>query len=315
MRGRRSGAGALGAGVAMVVLLLAGCASLPTDDDGARAGGSDGDAPDTSGGPSDGNGPVGDGGSDEMLVQVATSGGYVPAGWDFQTVPSLTLYADGLAITHGPTTLEYPGRLLPNLLTHRLTADQLGTVRQAADEAGLLAPAPDYGTPGVTDVGTTTVTITVDGETWRHDAYGLGIADDDDLGGLDGLDGLDEDARAARRALTDFRTVVETEIGAAGESGTYTPERFAVMAREADPGTADEVTDLPAGEHPWPLEELTATDCRVVEGDDAAALGGVLQGARQGDRFTHDGVTYDVWVRVLLPGEAGCTDGERAPRG
>lgn len=295
---RPSRRGAAAGSAVLLALALAGCASLasPAGTD-ALPGGDDGGA--------SADGP-------EVLVRVSHHGAFVPVGWDFSSVAELTVYADGLAVTTGPTTLEYPGHLLPNLVTHRLPDASLAAIADAAADAGLLDDAPDYGMPAITDVGSTLVAITVDGTTYEHDAYALGMVQAGDLGAESGLT---PEHLAAREALDGFLTTVRSQVDAAEETGTYEPDRFAVMAAPAA-GAGDVAGDdgvVPA-EIAWPLDvPLEGADCVVVAGEDAATLAPVLAGARQGDRFTQAGTTYDVWVRVLLPGDGGCTGTEQAP--
>ncbi|WP_199423643.1 hypothetical protein [Actinotalea solisilvae] len=285
--------------------MLAGCASLGA---GSGGGTEDDGAGQPTGGEEQGGGMddvdlEGDG----LLVRVARGGGFVPVGWAFQTVADLTVYADGLAVRTGPTTLEYPGHLLPNLQTHRLTDDELDAVVVAARDAGLFAEPPDYGFPNITDVGSTTVTLQVGDQTWVHDAYALEISL---TGG--GNDGLTDDQRTAREVLAGFVTDLGEVLDRAEETGPYVPERFAVMARpiaEGEPGG-----DVVPAVVDWPVAApLADADCLVVEDEEAAVLRPALEAARQGDRFVQDGVTYEAWVRVLLPDDPGCHGDEAAP--
>lgn len=286
--------------------LLAGCASL-----GAGSGGGTG-GPATDPGTGEEQGDDVDGSDlegDGLLVRVSRGGGFVPMGWAFQNVADLTVYADGLAVRTGPTTLEYPGHLLPNLQTHRLTDDQLDAVVVAARDAGLLAEPADYGFPNITDVGSTIVTLEVGGATYVHDAYALEIVLGDDS---PAQDGLTDDQRAAREVLGDFLAELGEIVDGAEEAGPYVAERFAVMARPLADG--EPTGDVAPAVLDWPVAvPLAGADCVLVEGDDAATLRPVLETARHGDRFVQDGVSHEVWVRVLLPGDPGCQGDEVAP--
>ena len=249
-----------------------------------------------------------------FLLQVTHVGGFVPMGWDFAMVPRLTVYPSGLAVVHGPTTLEYPGRFLPNLLTHELTAEELAALVDAARDAGLLEEVPDYGMPPIADAGATVLTLQVDGETTVHQAEALDIVVDGFLGeDAEGL-GLSADAVAARQVLAAFIDTAERAVVAAESTGAYQADSYAYLAHEVPPLTEADGVDVVPAVHPWPLTEpLTETACTVVTGADAQALGEVLEGARQNDRFEQDGAQFDVFVRVLLPGDTGCTGTERLP--
>lgn len=292
-RGARSATGAAALGT--LALVLAGCASLGGSSPAGGGSGPDGD----------GSEPVVLADEDGVLVQVRQGGGFVPRGWAFQQVAEITLDADGRAVVAGPTTLQYPGSLLPNLRNHQLDDEAVEEIVAAAQDAGLVVDAaPDYGMPMVTDAPGTSVRIGVDGAVLEHHAYALGLESDPD-------ENLTDDQLDGRRALAGFVETVRARVEAAEETGPYVPEGFAVMAVSPTPARTD---DVAPAEVPWPLAvALTSAPCLTLTGEDAAALEPVLAGARQGDRFTQDGVAHELWVRVLLPGDPGCTGDERAP--
>lgn len=283
------------AALGALVLTLTACASLGGDDDGVAAPGGSGS------GSADGDAPrsaqLG-----EPALEIAHVGGFVPVGWDFSTVAELTLYPDGTAVTHGPTTLEYPGRMLPNLVTHDVPDDVVAALLAQAEEAGLLAEVA-YGTPPVADAGATRLTIRRDGDTWVHRAEALGIGGPDEDAGSFAASGLSDDERAAREALTAFLDDVRTAVVEAEETGSWEPDAFAVMTRPVDP-TAETAEPAPAT-LVWPLAQAPG-ECTVVEGEDATVLAEALGEARANDRLEHDGEVMDLWVRVLLPGDEGC---------
>lgn len=311
MTGRRTmRRGALvGAVAGMLVLALAGCQTGRAGDGGeAGAGGgddvSDTDLPDV----------TGDGST--LVLQVHAAGGFVPWGYDFAAVPSLSVYADGTAIVHGPTTLEYPGKALPNLQVVHLPDGVLEEIVAAAADADLLAPGPDYGMPNVTDLPTTTVTIAVGGETFEHAAYALGAgpgetsADDEGMFG-GGESGLTDEQSAARVALAQFVQRANELVGATGAEESYAISALGVMAMPIDPATASGVEGIDVQVLPWPVPATAlsgASQCALVEGADAQTLLATLAGANQLTQFEQDGVTYQVWFRPLLPHETGCAD-------
>ncbi|MGH9154103.1 MAG: hypothetical protein ACRD03_17350, partial [Acidimicrobiales bacterium] len=81
-----------------------------------------------------------------LVLQSTTGGGFLPPELSFATLPRFTLYADGRVVVPGPTTLEYPGAALPNLLTGTVSADDVRAAVAAARAAGV-ADAPDLGRP------------------------------------------------------------------------------------------------------------------------------------------------------------------------
>ena len=299
----------VGAVAGVLVLALAGCQTGRADDGGdAGAGGGD-DVTDT--------GDLGVSGDGSTLVlQVHSAGGFVPWGYDFATVPSLNVYADGTAIVLGPTTLEYPGKALPNLQVVQLADGALEEIVAAAADADLLAPGPDYGMPNVTDLPTTTVTIAVGGETYEHAAYALGAgpgenAPDDEgmFGG--GESGLTDEQSAARVALAQFVQRANELVGATGAEQSYPISALGVLAMPVDPATDPGVEGIDIQVLPWPVPGVAlsgAGQCALVEGADAQTLLATLAEANQLTQFEQDGVTYQTWFRPLLPHETGCAD-------
>jgi hypothetical protein len=266
-----------------VLLLLAGCQSLDRGGYGLPE-------DDTPGAPAD---PPAEAGA--PVLQIDVSGGFVPVGWDFQAVPQLTIYEDGRAIVHGPQILIYPGPALPNLQVSNADVD---AVVAAAREAGLLE-IPDYGQPMIADLPTTFVTLTVNGQTYRHAANALDLEPgSSDLG-------LTDTQMAARATLAEFVTAAHDLVDP--DSEPLTIGAFGILAWPAaeaiDPELEPQVL-------PWPLDLALAdaTECTLVEGSDAEALLDTLAEANQNTQFTQDGVTYDVFFRPLLPHESDCAD-------
>lgn len=293
-------------GIAAVALTLASCASL--GDSGGDDGLVSGSGTDDSGAP---------------LLQVVQSGGFVPMGWDFSRVPELTVYGDGRAINHGPQIEIWPAPALPNLVLSDLSDDDVAALVEAARDAGLLSDPPDYGQPPVADAPTTYVTLTVDGETYVHAAPALGIGDGTGVDGDEALgdpeNGLSEEAREGRVALAGFIAEANELVATATTSGAYDIAAFGVMARPAAEDTVpdDTVEDPelidPAVERQvitWPLELslADASECVVVDGDDAATLLQTLGAANVATLYEQAGVRYDTFFRPLLPHESGCDD-------
>ena len=316
MAGRRTvRRGALAGAVAgVLVLALAGCQTGRADDGGDAGAGGEGDVSD--GGDVSGDLPEISGDGSTLVLQVRSGGGFVPWGYDFATVPSLSVYADGTAIVHGPTTLEYPGKALPNLQVVHLADGALDEIVAAAADADLLAPGPDYGMPNVTDLPTTTVTIAVGGETFEHGAYALGAGPGETASGDEGMfgggeSGLTDEQSAARVALAQFVQRATDLVGAAGGDESYAITALGVLAMAVDPATQVDVEGIDVQVLPWPVEAVAlsgAGQCALVEGADAQTLLATLAEANQLTQFEQDGVTYQTWFRPLLPDETGCAD-------
>ena len=74
----------------------------------------------------------------------------------------------------------FPGPLLPNLLQRSITPQGIQSVLAQADELGLLADVEYPRNDQIADAPDTVVTITVDGTTYRHQAYALGFDTESD---------------------------------------------------------------------------------------------------------------------------------------
>ena len=306
MRTMRTGA-LLGVLAGVVALTLAGCQTGRADD-GDPGGGGDvtegGDVPDV----------TGDGAT--LVLQVHSAGGFVPWGYDFASVPSLSVYADGTAVVHGPTTLEYPGKALPNLQVVRLPDGTLQEIVAAAAQADLLTPGPDYGMPNVADLPTTTVTIAVGGQAYEHAAYALGAGPGEATAGDEGMfgdgdSGLTQEQSTARVALAQFVQRVNELVGATGAEESYVIGSFGVMAMPVDPATDQGGEGIDVQVLAWPVPGVAlaeAGQCALVDGADAQTLLATLAEANQLTQFEQDGVTYQTWFRPLLPHETSCAD-------
>ena len=290
---RRAG---LGVAAVALALTLAGCQSLG---DGVA------DPPDD---PIPGGSPD----ADAVLLQIEVSGGFVMAGYDFSTVPELTVYADGRAIVPGPQIAIYPAPVLPNLQVEQLSEAEVAALVAAARDAGLLGKAPSYGQPGITDVPTTFVTLTVDGRTYQHAAYALGFFEGEgpagDVAPLAEESGITEAERAARVALAEFIATAHDLVGATGDGEAYQIDAFGIFAWSVIFDVEGVVDGLAAQVLPWPLDLALAdaAECTVVDGAAAQTLLKALAGANSLTLFEQDGVTYSVFFRPLLPHESGC---------
>lgn len=289
----RATAGRLVVLAVTTALVLTGCASLR-----------DGDGDSTRDSALPGGGTAQDAGT--PVLQVSRGGGFMPMGYDFASVPELTLYGDGTLLSVGPQIDIFPGPALPNLLTSEVDAAEVAEILAAAEEAGLLTEI-DYGMPPVADAGATIVSLTVDGTTYLHSAEALGLSDGTVAG--EAAMGLTDEQVAARVALSEFLTDVRDRLGA-GDGDAYDATAYAVMAQ---PAASTEPVDgeIERTVTTWPIDLSLAdlSGCAVVEGEDATALEAALVEANTLTLWEQDGATYDAWVRPLLPGETDCAKG------
>ena len=243
-------------------------------------------------------------GAEEIVIQVSTGGGFVPVEYNYTSLPQFSLYGDGRLIVPGPTTLQYPGPALPNLQTTTVSEETIQAMLAAAKEAGLFQNGVDYGQPGVTDVGTTTIVINADGTTYQSDIYALGFED---------ASGLTTEQQQARAAVNDLMTKLNDPSVLGSEELVWEPYDFAaleVYSRAVDPATTGS-TDIEPNHLPWPLEDLSTAGEEVfdglrkvvVTGDDLETLRPLLDQATQITLWKSGDTEYNLWFRPLLPDE------------
>lgn len=249
----------------------------PTVPDGARPGGLPGD----------------------VFLQIEHVGGFVPVGFDFQTVPSVTVYADGTVVVPGATVAIFPGPAVSPLAIGTLDEEDLDELLATVASAGLLAEVPPD--PGenqlVADAATTRITVVVDGRDTVVEAYALDIPIPDDA------TGVDDDQRAVRERLSELVAAV-SDAATARATELYEPSGYRVLALEpfeTDPSIEPDELSWPA-EGPQPVLD----ECVAVTGDDAAVLTGLVAGATEITRWTVGAEQVTLRFRPMLPHEDGC---------
>ncbi|MEP7203640.1 MAG: hypothetical protein ABI894_13585 [Ilumatobacteraceae bacterium] len=234
-------------------------------------------------------------GADDVVLKLAHEGGFVPAGFLFVNTPALLVSGDRRVFTQGAVPAIFPGPLLPTVLVRTITEDGLQALLALVQHAGLLSAAPDYsGGDNVADASSTVLTI--NGGTFVHNAYALGI---------------DTPESPARQKLLDVTTAfgdIQKAAGAAnlGPDGPFEPTAYRLQARAVDPIEASN-QDPAATVVDWPAASgvslATATECARV---DAAAVGSLFTDARQNTYFKEDQIVYQVSVAGMLPGDPNC---------
>ncbi|HWO70215.1 MAG TPA: hypothetical protein VNP94_05610 [Actinomycetota bacterium] len=254
-------------------------------------------------------------GPDDLVLRVATGGGFVPPAYAFRELPSFSLYGDGRLIRPGATIEIYPGPALPGLYVTRISEEGVQAILARAREAGLLGPDRRLDWPVVADAPWTTFTVAAGGVSHVVSAYALGFEEGTE-GGLP--PGVTEEEAAARRELAAFLRALGDlrswlPAGAVGPEEPYEPHALRVLVepwREApDPALAQP-------EVAWPLGPLAGfgepsglapgARCGVVEGSDLRALLPLAERANELTSWTSGGERYLLTFRPLLPDESGC---------
>ena len=245
---------------------------------------------------------------DTVIIRVDLEGGFVPPSVTYGRLPMIVT-GDGRVFTDGPQIDIYPGPLLPNVQVRTLTPAALASLLDLAHETGLLADA-SYGFPGIADIPTTVLRITLDGVTSTVSASALGEAGTEDAMGQP----LDDATAAGRAAL---RTFIDTLTGLpdsafSDESHAYEATSLRIFSTPYVPQPAEEWISVE-----WPLEDLATAGtapipgdeslrCQVISGDDVTTVMPRLEGANEATPFRSGEADYTLVVRPLLPGESGC---------
>lgn len=236
-------------------------------------------------------------GADEVVLRVESGiGGFRTFQSTFASVPSLLVTADGRVFTQGPTTEIFPGPMLPNIQVGLVDRVKLAEILADAEAAGLLGEIPDYtaSQPGVTDVGSTVLTINAKGSKFVHEAYALGMEQ-----------GTPVDAK--RASLKSFIDKAASNLVGTNPTELFTPPSFLVASQPAEVSTTDSsATDPQIRLVPWPAEigvSLQDLRCAKVE---AGKVLDLFSKADQLTRFFQDHGIYSLAVRPVLPGDPGC---------
>ena len=233
---------------------------------------------------------------DDFVLRIVHEGGLVPADMIFNRLPTLLVTGDGRVFTQGAITAQYPGPLVMPVMVATITSTGLAALVKAADEAALLGAAANYDVPdgiGIADAPTTVVTITINGATYEHRAYALGI---------------DTPSTPTRERLQSF--VASTAdlaqlVGAAnlGLDEVYEPTTYRYRATVTDPAQWSDPKPTVVG---WPSNGPYLSDASACATLTAAQDAGLFERSRQNTLFKDRGVVYQLAVVVELPGDGGC---------
>ncbi|MBA3280075.1 MAG: hypothetical protein H0U22_15455 [Geodermatophilaceae bacterium] len=282
----------LGVGYVVTSVVLAACGSILEGDPGA------------------GNGAPRSGSyehpteSQDVLVSVDRAGGRYGSVRDvLRNTAELLLLGDGTVIFPGAVDEPYPGTAIFPLQSTTLTEEQIQALFAAADEAGLLGEAIDYGEPAVADEATTYVEITVDGRTVSQTVYAL-----DSESGTEA--NLSAASRAARAALRDF---LVTHGQDSGPGPLYQPDavlayRLPTSAQTpVEPVNEQEPRTWPIATEPPPVAANSPHSCVAITGQEAADLLAALAEANELTPWLiGTEPPAQLVFRPLLPGDPGC---------
>lgn len=255
-------------------------------------------------------------GSEDLVLQVHSGGGFVPLVWHLQELPLFSLYGDGRVITQGPQIAIYPPPALPALLERRVSDEGIQAILKAAREAGLQGSDRRFEVFEVTDLPTTTFTVVTDGQVHETAVYGLGEVPDD----------LPVEDREERRTLFEFQSdLLDLESwlqeGSVSSDRPYEYGRLRVFVVPTSEGGGDGGGDdrLEPSRKDWPLpgplsafgEPMPNTPdvrCGTVESPDLKEVLAAAGEASVETMWLSDGAVHLIAFRPLLPGEPPCPE-------
>lgn len=238
----------------------------------------------------------------EVLLVVEDVGGFVPVEWNLTRVPRFVVMTDGTVHSVGPTTLEYPGKALPNIRTTDVGAEGVQELLGIVEEMGLPEITEERNQDAmqsIADAAETVVTFFDADGSHTFSVYALGMPDVSV-----------EDERAA--ALEELIAVLDRLVAEGEDVGAYQPERVEAFARPAQPpaGPDDPGAEF-ANVAEWPLPtafaEMAESEvefrCVLLEGAEATTFLDRMADANQATTFEHDGAEYTVLAHPLFPHE------------
>lgn len=243
---------------------------------------------------------------DALVAQVARTGGFLPVGEAFRSVPSVSMYGDGRVITQGAEIQVHPGPALPPVFVGELERER--ALQLVSDGHAVVDEAQDYGQPPVADAPTTVVVV---GAGEHREVVSVVALEETAGESAPGGDALTPEQREARDRLLAYVRRLE---GAATEvpAEPYQAQAMAVLAMPY--GELAPVNDAPPQQLDWPgppLEEGQPSGpgrCVVVDGEQLDQVRAAAEQASRETAWSAGGQLWRLSFRPLLPHEQSCED-------
>lgn len=239
-------------------------------------------------------------GADDVVLKLSYEGGFVAPGFAFVNTPTALVSGDGRIFTQGAVPAIYPGPLLPAVLVRTADETAVQALLAIVRDAGLLATPPEYpDLHNIADAPNTVLTISAGGGTFVHSAYALGMGGGD-VGAETG----------ARKNLLDAVTKLTDALANPATTGSgdqpWVPAAYRLMATPVEPSQLGSQDPAPTVVD-WPATAGVAlVDAATCARVDAANVGTLFIDAKQNTYFNDGGVTYQVAVAGVLPGDPAC---------
>lgn len=234
-------------------------------------------------------------GPDDVVIEYTELSGFTTPEYAFQQPPVVLISGDGNVYTTGPVVAIYPGPALPNIQVGTISEEAIQQLLTIAHDDGLFADIDYTEETMVADAPVATVTINVDGVSWVHSAYALGM----DEPGAE-LSPERQTLREFTAQLTDLTATVGADQ--LGPVDVFEPTNYLIQPIVLDDPDSFGGGDIAPTVEEWPADSgvvlAEVGGCAVVP---AEAVGDVFNDANQLTLFSQDGVTYQVIAVQQLP--------------
>jgi hypothetical protein len=251
-----------------------------------------------------------------LLLKVTSEGGFINPAATLAALPIVTVYADGKIFSPAPVDAIAPGPLLPALNVRDVGPEGARSIFAAIRTVGLDKPAA--GEPGIPgDAGTDVFTVVIDGATTTSRFAGGGPGGPGGPGvGTGGITGGAPERAAALDLLNRLMDPAETWGASSAPETPYTPCGYRIFVgppnAQPDPSAGSSAVAWPLatpldtfGTPAVPDRGITGLRQGVALGADAETLTPIVKRATTETTFTSAGKSYALYVRPLLPDEAG----------
>jgi hypothetical protein len=231
-------------------------------------------------------------GSDEIVLRVDESGGFVPMEFIAAHVPQFTLYGDGTVVFTSASPVP-PERadgvtLSSPLRTAKLTEEQVQSLLAVAlRDGGLGAARAEYQNPLVADAPTTVFTINADGASKTVSVVALGM--DDQQPNADS---------AIKKALAELGGRLKDFDPDGSQSEPYVATAYEGVLTRQEGLQGVQVRD-------WPWTDLTPADFAVPNDPNQLPQGRATITPAQAEALGIDGFESGIVMGVYLRDDAG----------
>jgi hypothetical protein len=212
-------------------------------------------------------------------LKLTSGGGFTTWQYNVSTLPIAWIRGDTL---YRGVANETMNPLISKATQQSFNRKARESVTELLSGAGFIGEPLDFGDPGITDNPTTTLEFVLDGKTYRHDAYALGV-------GPEVAAGLTDEQQKNRANLTSLIEMISDPVASYGAENVSAPTDFKptlyalwgqILSGSSSPTPGQTET-------PWPHDStpLTAFSdniaCRDVSEADAAAVAATFTSAAE----------------------------------